>query len=90
MLRLKEKIYIAQKKIKEEIEWDKVINCGTKPDPSDDQDLNTFMSLYTQPSQVDKFSDIPAFLEKMQFSENVIPTIKFQFLIIIYLRPFKG
>ena len=36
MLRLKEQIYIAQKKIKEQIEWTKVLECRPKPDPSND------------------------------------------------------
>jgi hypothetical protein len=33
-LRLKEKIYFAQKKIKETEEWQKVLDCMPKPDPN--------------------------------------------------------
>ena len=70
---MKEQIYIAQKKIKEQIEWTKVLECRPKPDPSNDQELNTFLSLYTEPTVLESFADIPLLFQKMQVSENVKP-----------------
>lgn len=71
MLRLKEQIYHAQKKIREQIEWNKVLECRPKPDPSDDQELNTFLSLYTETQNMDNFQDVPTLFHKIQQCENV-------------------
>jgi len=50
-----------------------VLECRPKPDPSNDQELNTFLSLYTEPTVLESFADIPLLFQKMQVSENVKP-----------------
>jgi hypothetical protein len=68
---MKDKRYMAEQSRKKDLD-DKYLACDPLPDPSDEKDLNTFVTLW----QESKDKDFKEALSNCQTAENVVKTIE--------------